>query len=304
MEPRHRSVTARLVHLCPAMRFADLVDRSLGIGDLGGSSLLAGLLAASLAIWYRTMESVSIASVDNKTTETFYWITILFSQTLGTALGDWMADSTGLGYRDDAIVFATGIAIVAAVYLWTKTPRTLLFWIAFVLTRPLGATLGDFLDKPLDYGGLLSAATRPRSFSRSQSSHSSSPCRSEHRHPDRRRLARQRPDLVIPFGGVFNRRRLPPSGRKASRDGRGRLTPGLYRARFCSLGPLTSIRWHRCQSLPAPAGLCSHRLMPCNTSARTQIQLTIRIFKPVNVNLSNSTRTGDAFAGAFARLPP
>ena len=203
-----------------------------------------------------------------------------------------MADSTGLGYRDDAIVFATGIAIVAAVYLWTKTPRTLLFWIAFVLTRPLGATLGDFLDKPLDYGGLLSAATRPRSFSRSQSSHSSSPCRSEHRHPDRRRLARQRPDLVIPSGGVFNRRRLPPSGRKAARDGRGRLTPGLYRAQFCSSGPLTSIRWHRCQSLPAPAGLCSHRLMPCNTSARTQIQLTIRIFKPVNVNLS--TRRGPA----------
>src|SRR6478752_5724917 len=144
MEPRHRSVTARLVHLCPAMRFADLVDRSLGIGDLGGSSLLAGLLAASLAIWYRTTGSDSIATIDNKTTETFYWITILFSQTLGTALGDWMADSTGLGYRGGAIVFAAGLALTAAAYFWTKVSRTVLFWIAFVLTRPLGATIGDF----------------------------------------------------------------------------------------------------------------------------------------------------------------
>ncbi|WP_458146803.1 COG4705 family protein [Bradyrhizobium sp. UFLA05-109] len=134
--------------------FADFVDRSLGIGYLGGSSLLAGLLVASLAIWYRTMGSVSIASINSKTAETFYWITILFSQTLGTALGDWMADSTGLGYRGGAIVFAAGIAIVAAAYLWTRTSRTLLFWIAFVLTRPLGATVGDFLDKPLDHGGM------------------------------------------------------------------------------------------------------------------------------------------------------
>lgn len=100
------------------------------------------------------MGSVSIASINSKTAETFYWITILFSQTLGTALGDWMADSTGLGYRGGAIVFAAGIAIVAAAYLWTRTSRTLLFWIAFVLTRPLGATVGDFLDKPLDHGGM------------------------------------------------------------------------------------------------------------------------------------------------------
>ncbi|WP_245312648.1 COG4705 family protein, partial [Bradyrhizobium macuxiense] len=127
--------------------FADFVDRSLGIGYLGGSSLLVALLVVSLATWYRTMGTVSIASIDNKTAETFYWITILFSQTLGTALGDWMADSTGLGYGGGALVFAAGIAIVAAAYLWTKVSRTVLFWIAFVLTRPLGATVGDFLDK-------------------------------------------------------------------------------------------------------------------------------------------------------------
>ena len=134
--------------------FADFVDRSLGIGYLGGSSLLAGLLVVSLAAWHRAMGTVSIASIDNKAAETFYWITILFSQTLGTALGDWMADSTGLGYGGGAIVFAAGIAIVAAAYLWTRVSHTVLFWIAFVLTRPLGATVGDFLDKPLDHGGL------------------------------------------------------------------------------------------------------------------------------------------------------
>jgi uncharacterized membrane-anchored protein len=133
---------------------ADFVDRSLGIGYFGGSSLLAALLVASLAVWHRMMGSVSIASIDNKTAEAFYWLTILFSQTLGTALGDWMADTTGLGYRGGALVFAAGIAIVAAAYLWTNLSRTLLFWVAFVLTRPLGATVGDFLDKPLDHGGL------------------------------------------------------------------------------------------------------------------------------------------------------
>jgi uncharacterized membrane-anchored protein len=133
---------------------ADFVDRSLGIGYFGGSSLLAALLVASLAVWHRMMGSVSIASIDNKTAEAFYWLTILFSQTLGTALGDWMADTTGLGYRGGALVFATSIAIVAATYPWTNLSRTLLFWVAFVLTRPLGATVGDFLDKPLDHGGL------------------------------------------------------------------------------------------------------------------------------------------------------
>jgi uncharacterized membrane-anchored protein len=133
---------------------ADFVDRSLGIGYLGGSSILVGLLLASLITWYVTLGSVSIESIKSPTAETFYWLTILFSQTLGTALGDWMADSTGLGYRNGALVFAFGIALVVAAYFWTSISRTLLFWIAFVLTRPLGATVGDFLDKPLDHGGL------------------------------------------------------------------------------------------------------------------------------------------------------
>jgi uncharacterized membrane-anchored protein len=133
---------------------ADFVDRSLGIGYLGGSSLLAALLVASLAIWYRTLGTVSIASINSRQAETFYWVTIMFSQTLGTALGDWMADSTGLGYGGGALVFAAGLAVITAAYLWTNTSRTVLFWAAFVLTRPLGATVGDFLDKPLDHGGL------------------------------------------------------------------------------------------------------------------------------------------------------
>jgi uncharacterized membrane-anchored protein len=133
---------------------ADFVDRSLGIGYLGGSSLLAALLVASLVVWHRTMGSVSIASINSKKAEAFYWITIMFSQTLGTALGDWMADSTGLGYAGGALVFAAGLALTAAAYFWTKVSRTVLFWIAFVLTRPLGATIGDFLDKPHDHGGL------------------------------------------------------------------------------------------------------------------------------------------------------
>jgi uncharacterized membrane-anchored protein len=133
---------------------ADFVDRSLGIGYLGGSSLLAALLAASLMIWRRTMGTVSIASINSKPAETFYWITILFSQTLGTALGDWMADSTGLGYAGGALVFAAGLVVTVAAYFWTNVSRTVLFWVAFVLTRPLGATVGDFLDKPLDHGGL------------------------------------------------------------------------------------------------------------------------------------------------------
>ena len=133
---------------------ADYVDRSLGIGYLGGSSLLAALLILSLFLWYRTLGSVSISTITSPKAEMFYWATIMFSQTLGTALGDWMADSTGLGYRGGAIVFAIGLAIVAAAYFWTSISRTALFWVAFVLTRPLGATVGDFLDKPLDHGGL------------------------------------------------------------------------------------------------------------------------------------------------------
>jgi uncharacterized membrane-anchored protein len=133
---------------------ADFVDRSLGIGYLGGSSLLAALLVASLAIWHRTLGTVSIGSITSRPAEVFYWITILFSQTLGTALGDWMADSTGLGYAGGALVFAAGLAVTVAAYFWTNVSRTVLFWVAFVLTRPLGATVGDFLDKPLDHGGL------------------------------------------------------------------------------------------------------------------------------------------------------
>jgi uncharacterized membrane-anchored protein len=133
---------------------ADFVDRSLGIGYLGGSSLLAALLVTSLLIWHRTLGTVSVASIRSKQAEAFYWVTIMFSQTLGTALGDWMADSTGLGYRGGALVFAAGLAVIAALYLWTNTSRTALFWAAFVLTRPLGATVGDFLDKPVDHGGL------------------------------------------------------------------------------------------------------------------------------------------------------
>ena len=133
---------------------ADFVDRSLGIGYLGGSSLLAALLIASLVTWRRTLGTVSIDSINSNQAEIFYWITILFSQTLGTALGDWMADSTGLGYAGGALVFAAGLAITVAAFFWTNVSRTVLFWIAFVLTRPLGATVGDFLDKPLDHGGL------------------------------------------------------------------------------------------------------------------------------------------------------
>jgi uncharacterized membrane-anchored protein len=133
---------------------ADFVDRSLGIGYLGGSSLLVTLLTSSLAIWHRTTGTVSIASINSRRAEAFYWVTIMFSQTLGTALGDWMADSTGLGYGGGALVFAAGLTVVAGAYVWTNISRTALFWIAFVLTRPLGATVGDFLDKPLANGGL------------------------------------------------------------------------------------------------------------------------------------------------------
>lgn len=138
---------------------ADFVDRSLGIGYLGGSSLLAALLLASLAIWYCSMGTISVASIRSKKAEAYYWITIMFSQTLGTALGDWIADTGGLGYEGGALVFAMGLAVTAALYYWTDVSRVILFWAAFILTRPLGATLGDFLDKPLDHGGL--ALSRP-----------------------------------------------------------------------------------------------------------------------------------------------
>jgi uncharacterized membrane-anchored protein len=136
---------------------ADFCDRSLGIGYLGGSSILFALLLATLGLWYWSMGSVSVSTITSRKAEVFYWVTIMFSQTLGTALGDWMADSKtglGLGYEGGAVVFAVGLAIVAAAYYWTKVSRTLLFWAAFILTRPLGATVGDFLDKPHDSGGL------------------------------------------------------------------------------------------------------------------------------------------------------
>jgi uncharacterized membrane-anchored protein len=133
---------------------ADFADRSLGIGYPGGASLLFALLMISLLVWYRSTGSISVNTVATPKIETFYWVAILFSQTLGTALGDWMADTNGLGYEGGALVFTAGLAVIAAAYFWTGISRTLLFWGAFILTRPLGATLGDWLDKPLDAGGL------------------------------------------------------------------------------------------------------------------------------------------------------
>lgn len=133
---------------------ADLADRSLGIGYTGGTVLLFTLLMASLAVWHKVLGSVSVSTVNSPKAELFYWITIMFSQTLGTALGDWTADTAGLGYSGGAIIFGMLLAIIAAAYYWTKISRTALFWAAFILTRPLGAVLGDFLDKPLDHGGL------------------------------------------------------------------------------------------------------------------------------------------------------
>lgn len=133
---------------------ADFVDRSLGIGYLGGASVLFVLVLASLGLWHRTCGSVSVATVASPKVELFYWTTILFSQTLGTAVGDWLADSAGLGYEGGALFFAAGLAAVAAAFYFSKVSRTLLFWAAFILTRPLGATVGDLLDKPPAHGGL------------------------------------------------------------------------------------------------------------------------------------------------------
>ncbi len=133
---------------------ADFADRSLGIGYAGGSSVLLALLIGSLFIWHRSLGSISVNSINNPKSELFYWITIMFSQTLGTALGDWTADSAGFGYSGSAIIFGALLAIVTGLYFWTKISRTILFWLAFILTRPLGAVLGDFLDKPRAHGGL------------------------------------------------------------------------------------------------------------------------------------------------------
>lgn len=133
---------------------ADFADRSLGIGYAGGTTLLLVLLLGSLAAWYRTMGSVSVDSVNSPRAEAFYWVTIMFSQTLGTALGDWTADTAGLGYVGAALVFGALLAVIAAAYFRARISRTVLFWAAFVLTRPLGAVVGDFLDKPFGQGGL------------------------------------------------------------------------------------------------------------------------------------------------------
>lgn len=133
---------------------ADFADRSLGIGYAGGTSLLFTLLMASLWLWYRSLGSVSVETVNSPKAEGFYWMTIMFSQTLGTALGDWTADTAGLGYGGGAMIFSALLAIIAAAYFWTNASRTLLFWVAFILTRPLGAVVGDLLDKPLDAGGM------------------------------------------------------------------------------------------------------------------------------------------------------
>ncbi len=133
---------------------ADFADRSLGIGYAGGTLLLAGALMASLFLWRRSMGTVSIASVGSPKAEMFYWVTVMFSQTLGTALGDWTADTAGLGYTGAAVVFAALLTVVAIAYYRSSISRTVLFWAAFILTRPLGAVVGDFLDKPVSAGGL------------------------------------------------------------------------------------------------------------------------------------------------------
>ena len=133
---------------------ADFFDRSLGIGYVGGSSVLFTLLLATLWLWHRALGSVSVDTVTTPRAEMFYWATIMFSQTLGTALGDFLADGAGLGYRGGALVFGAALAVVALLCFYTSVSRTVLFWAAFILTRPLGATVGDFLDKPLANGGL------------------------------------------------------------------------------------------------------------------------------------------------------
>jgi uncharacterized membrane-anchored protein len=133
---------------------ADFADRSLAIGYAGGSALLVTMLLGSLLLWRRTLGSVSISTVSSPKAEAFYWVTIMFSQTLGTALGDWTADTAGLGYTGAALVFAGLLALVVLAYYGSKVSHTVLFWAAFVLTRPLGAVVGDYLDKPVSAGGL------------------------------------------------------------------------------------------------------------------------------------------------------
>ena len=138
---------------------ADFFDRSLGIGYAGGSSILFACVLCSLAAWYFNLGSINVQTVATPKAEIFYWVTITFSQTLGTALGDWIADGTGLGYDGGALLFCAGLLLLAALYRWTTISSVFLFWAAFILTRPLGATVGDFLDKPMSHGGL--ALSRP-----------------------------------------------------------------------------------------------------------------------------------------------
>lgn len=138
---------------------ADFATRSLGIGYSGGSLVLFAGVAASLILWHRTLGSISVETVHEPRAELFYWLTITISQTLGTALGDWTADTGGLGYGGAAIIFGLMLIDVAGLYLWTSVDRALIFWSAFILTRPLGAAVGDLLDKPVDHGGL--AFSRP-----------------------------------------------------------------------------------------------------------------------------------------------
>lgn len=138
---------------------ADFADRSLGMGYTGGSLVLFAALMAVLGAWYWSQRTISVDTVSTPKVEAFYWAAITFSQTLGTALGDWAADTGGLGYGNGVLVFAGALAVIVAVYYWTKVSRVFLFWAAFILTRPLGATAGDFLDKPRTQGGL--AFSRP-----------------------------------------------------------------------------------------------------------------------------------------------
>lgn len=133
---------------------ADFADRSLGIGYAGGSSILLTLLLASLFVWHRTLGSIAVETVSSPKSEMFYWLTIMFSQTLGTALGDWVADTEGFGYAASAIIFGGLLSLIALAYYKSTISHILLFWSAFILTRPLGAVVGDLLDKPVSKGGL------------------------------------------------------------------------------------------------------------------------------------------------------
>jgi uncharacterized membrane-anchored protein len=133
---------------------ADFADRSLGIGYTGGSTLLFACLMIVLGLWYWSEGTIAVNTVATPKVEAFYWAAITFSQTLGTALGDWIADTGGLGYGGGAVIFGAALALLAGAFYWTNISRVTLFWAAFILTRPLGATVGDFLDKPISLGGL------------------------------------------------------------------------------------------------------------------------------------------------------